>query len=190
MSCFVASKDSTVASRGRAGRRSAMLDLTVHEAQRVLEQVLANHLQDTTCGVKSVWKVLRILSSSPPPPSPTFLFCSLALSFFLTTLSAFPFLSRSFYSAHFHRSSPLCIAATMSKRGGGGASKGNSFRISLSCPVGATMNCADNSGAKTLYVVAVYGIKGTLNRLPAAGIGDMYVGTVKKGKPELRKKIM
>lgn len=44
-----------------------MLDLTVHEAQRVLEQVLANHLQDTTCGVKSVWKVLRILSSSPPP---------------------------------------------------------------------------------------------------------------------------
>lgn len=52
------------------------------------------------------------------------------------------------------------------------------------------MNCADNSGAKTLYVVAVYGIKGTLNRLPAAGLGDMFVGTVKKGKPELRKKIM
>ena len=40
------------------------------------------------------------------------------------------------------------------------------------------------------YVVAVYGIKGTLNRLPAAGLGDMFVGTVKKGKPELRKKIM
>jgi len=57
-------------------------------------------------------------------------------------------------------------------------------------PMGGVMNCADNSGAKNLYIVAVGGIKGTLNRLPAAGIGDMFVATVKKGKPELRKKIM
>ena len=27
-----------------------------------------------------------------------------------------------------------------------------------------------------------------MNRLPAAGVGDMFVATVKKGKPELRKK--
>ena len=44
------------------------------------------------------------------------------------------------------------------------------------------------SGAKNLYVIAVYGVKGRLNRLPAAGVGDMFVATVKKGKPELRKK--
>lgn len=44
------------------------------------------------------------------------------------------------------------------------------------------------SGAKNLYVIAVHGIKGRLNRLPAAGSGDMIVATVKKGKPELRKK--
>jgi len=43
-------------------------------------------------------------------------------------------------------------------------------------------------GAKNLYVIAVYGVKGRLNRLPAAGVGDMFVATVKKGKPELRKK--
>ncbi len=43
-------------------------------------------------------------------------------------------------------------------------------------------------GAKNLYVIAVYGIKGRLNRLPAAGAGDMVVASVKKGKPELRKK--
>lgn len=43
-------------------------------------------------------------------------------------------------------------------------------------------------GAKNLYVIAVHGIKGRLNRLPAAGSGDMFVATVKKGKPELRKK--
>lgn len=50
------------------------------------------------------------------------------------------------------------------------------------------MNCADNTGAKNLYVIAVYGIKGRLNRLPAASAGDLFVASVKKGKPELRKK--
>jgi large subunit ribosomal protein L23e len=44
------------------------------------------------------------------------------------------------------------------------------------------------SGAKNLYVIAVRNIKGRLNRLPAAGAGDMVVASVKKGKPELRKK--
>ena len=29
-----------------------------------------------------------------------------------------------------------------------------------------------------------------MNRLPAAGVGDMVMATVKKGKPELRKKVM
>ena len=55
------------------------------------------------------------------------------------------------------------------------------------------LNCSDLSnweslGAKNLFVIAVYGVKGRLNRLPAAGVGDMFVATVKKGKPELRKK--
>ena len=40
-----------------------------------------------------------------------------------------------------------------------------------------------------MYVIAVMGIRGRLNRLPAAGVGDMFVATVKKGKPELRKKV-
>ena len=44
------------------------------------------------------------------------------------------------------------------------------------------------SGAKNLYIISVHGIKGRLNRLPAAGSGDMVMATVKKGKPELRKK--
>nr|CAD7193864.1 unnamed protein product [Timema douglasi] len=100
----------------------------------------------------------------------------------------------------------------MSKRGRGG-SAGAKFRISLGLPVGAVINCADNTGnlaehpietklkihtivcffppgAKNLYVIAVQGVKGRLNRLPAAGSGDMIVATVKKGKPELRKKVM
>ena len=43
-------------------------------------------------------------------------------------------------------------------------------------------------GAKNLYIIAVGGIRGRLNRLPAAANGDMVLATVKKGKPELRKK--
>lgn len=71
------------------------------------------------------------------------------------------------------------------------ASRGKSgakFRVSLGLPVGAVINCADNTGAKNLYIMAVRGIKGRLNRLPAACVGDLCLATVKKGKPELRKK--
>lgn len=52
------------------------------------------------------------------------------------------------------------------------------------------MNCADNSGAKNLFVIAVTRIKGRLNRLPAAGVGDMFIASVKKGRPDLKKKVM
>lgn len=72
---------------------------------------------------------------------------------------------------------------------GSGAS-GNKFRMSLGLPVGAVVNCCDNSGARNLYIVSVKGFGARLNRLPAASAGDMVMATVKKGKPELRKKIM
>ncbi|KAI5649685.1 hypothetical protein M9H77_35690 [Catharanthus roseus] len=79
--------------------------------------------------------------------------------------------------------------SNMSKRGRGG-SAGNKFRMSLGLPVAATVNCADNTGAKNLYIISVKGIKGRLNRLPSACVGDMVMATVKKGKPDLRKKVM
>lgn len=41
-----------------------------------------------------------------------------------------------------------------------------------------------------MYIIAVKGIGGRLNRLPAAASGDLVMATVKKGKPELRKKVM
>eukprot|EP01115_Flamella_aegyptia_P002560 TRINITY_DN136649_c0_g1_i2.p1 TRINITY_DN136649_c0_g1~~TRINITY_DN136649_c0_g1_i2.p1 ORF type:complete len:137 (-),score=62.59 TRINITY_DN136649_c0_g1_i2:34-444(-) len=72
----------------------------------------------------------------------------------------------------------------MSKRGRGGAS-GSKFAMSVGC----VLNCADNTGAKNLYIIAVKGTGARLNRLPAAAVGDMVMATVKKGKPELRKKV-
>merc|ERR1719281_2424262 len=61
--------------------------------------------------------------------------------------------------------------------------------MSLGSPVGAVMNCADNTGAKNLYIISVFGRRARLNRLPAGAPGDMVMATVKKGKPELRKKV-
>uniref|UniRef100_A0A8C2LTM4 Large ribosomal subunit protein uL14 n=1 Tax=Cricetulus griseus TaxID=10029 RepID=A0A8C2LTM4_CRIGR len=75
-----------------------------------------------------------------------------------------------------------------SKQGRGGSS-GAKFRIFLGLLVGAVINCADNTGAKNLYIISVKGIKGRLNRLPAAGVDDMVMATVKKGNPELRTKV-
>lgn len=62
--------------------------------------------------------------------------------------------------------------------------------MSLGLPVAAVLNCADNSGAKNLYVISCTGVRGRLNRLPAAAIGDMIICSVKKGKPDLRKKVL
>jgi len=72
------------------------------------------------------------------------------------------------------------------RAGGAGAKK---FRMSCGLPVAAVMNCADNTGAKNLYIMAVHGYKGRLNKYPKASCGDMVLATVKKGKPELRKKV-
>merc|ERR1712124_57676 len=40
------------------------------------------------------------------------------------------------------------------------------------------------------YIISVKSIQGRLNRIPAAASGDLVAATVKKGKPELRKKVL
>jgi len=63
------------------------------------------------------------------------------------------------------------------------------MRMTCGLQVASVMNCADNSGAKNLYIMAVKGWGARLNRLPKAAPGDFVLATVKKGKPELRKKV-
>ncbi|WMV30233.1 hypothetical protein MTR67_023618 [Solanum verrucosum] len=52
------------------------------------------------------------------------------------------------------------------------------------------VNCADITGAKNLYIISMKGIKGRLNRLPSTCVGDMVMATMKKGKTNLKKKVM
>ncbi len=49
--------------------------------------------------------------------------------------------------------------------------------------------CADNSGAKEVQIISVFGHKTRKKMSPKAGIADMINVVVKKGKPEIRKKV-
>merc|ERR1712066_425275 len=40
------------------------------------------------------------------------------------------------------------------------------------------------------YIFGVKGYQGRLNRMPTASVGDMIIVSVKKGKPDLRKKVL
>merc|ERR1719222_404250 len=77
----------------------------------------------------------------------------------------------------------------MSKRARGGRS-GIKYKISCGLPVACVMNCADNTGAKNLYVIAVTMIGARLSRVPSGSVGELFLASVKRGKPELRKKVL
>lgn len=62
-------------------------------------------------------------------------------------------------------------------------------KISRGLPVGSVVKCTDNTGARKLRVIQVMGYKGRLRRVPAAAVGDMIVVSVRKGPPDMRKKI-
>ncbi len=70
--------------------------------------------------------------------------------------------------------------------------KGSIFRskISLGINTGTLVKIADNSGAKVAKVISVTGYRGRLNRYPKAGVGDLVIVAIQKGKPDLRKKIL
>ena len=67
--------------------------------------------------------------------------------------------------------------------------RGNKAKIPKAINTGAYLDCVDNTGARTLFVISVTKYRGGKNRQPCAGIGDMVVVSVKKGTPEMRKQM-
>jgi len=65
-----------------------------------------------------------------------------------------------------------------------------SAKITKGIALGTLLNCADNTGAKKLELIAVKGYKGVLNRIPKAGVGDIIVCTVKKGSEKIKKQVV
>src|SRR3989344_8260804 len=57
-------------------------------------------------------------------------------------------------------------------------------------PVGAWVTACDNSGAKVIRIFSVIGHKTVRGRISAAGIGDLVLASVKKGKLDMRKTVV
>ena len=66
---------------------------------------------------------------------------------------------------------------------------GQKPKISRGLPAGSVLKCADNSGAKELRLIQVIGYKGRLRRVPSAAVGDRITVSVRRGTPDMRKKI-
>jgi large subunit ribosomal protein L14 len=55
---------------------------------------------------------------------------------------------------------------------------------------GSRLVCADNTGARIVQIVSVDGYHGVRRRQPKLGLGDMATVTVKKGTPDMRRKLV
>jgi len=60
-------------------------------------------------------------------------------------------------------------------------------KIVRSLPVGSEIETCDNSGAKIIRIFSVVGSKTVKQRKPAAGISDLVMASVKRGRPDMRK---
>ncbi|NOZ81224.1 MAG: 50S ribosomal protein L14 [DPANN group archaeon] len=63
-------------------------------------------------------------------------------------------------------------------------------KITRALPLGCNVEACDNSGAKILRVFGVKGMKTKKGRVAAAGIGDMVLASVVKGRPDMRKQVV
>ena len=68
--------------------------------------------------------------------------------------------------------------------------KGLTSNIVKTLTTASMIPCSDNSGAKMVYVIGALRYKGTRARYPKVGIGDIVIASVKKGKPDMVKKIV
>jgi len=62
-------------------------------------------------------------------------------------------------------------------------------KVSKGLLAGSTLRCADNTGARVLRLIQVIGYKGRLRRCPSATVGDRVTVSVRKGSPDMRKKM-
>lgn len=68
--------------------------------------------------------------------------------------------------------------------------KGVNANITRAIPTGSRIITCDNSGAKIIRVFAVKTMKTTKGKVPAAGVGDIVLASVKRGTPEMRKQVV
>lgn len=65
-----------------------------------------------------------------------------------------------------------------------------SAKITKTLQAGSYLNCADNTGATLLQVIAVKGYKGVKSRSPRCGIGDWIICAVKDGDAKITHEVV
>ncbi|MFH2106573.1 MAG: 50S ribosomal protein L14 [Candidatus Micrarchaeota archaeon] len=68
--------------------------------------------------------------------------------------------------------------------------KGLTSNVTKGLQLGTVLTCTDNSGAKELYIISSRGFKGTRKRPPSMGVGNIVIASVRKGKPDMVKKVV
>lgn len=63
-------------------------------------------------------------------------------------------------------------------------------RVGRVLPHMARIAACDNSGARILKIISVFGHKTRLGRASAAGVGDKITASVVSGKPDMRKQVV
>jgi len=63
-------------------------------------------------------------------------------------------------------------------------------RITRGLPTGSEVETCDNSGAKVIRIFTVMGLKTVKSRRSAAGVGDLVMASVKRGRPDMRKQVV
>ena len=67
--------------------------------------------------------------------------------------------------------------------------KAKQSRTPRALQTGSRMTCADNTGARVVQIVSVNIYHGVRRRQPKLVLGDMAIVSVKKGTPEMRRKL-
>lgn len=68
--------------------------------------------------------------------------------------------------------------------------KGLTSTVTKTLTSGTLLPCTDNSGAKVVYIIGARQYQGTRGRYPKVGVGDIVIASVRKGKPDMVKKIV
>ena len=68
--------------------------------------------------------------------------------------------------------------------------KGIAGKVMRGLPVGARLECIDNTGAKVVQLIMTPKLKGTHRRYPKAGVGDIIIISVKKGAADMRRQVL
>ncbi|MCH8003478.1 MAG: 50S ribosomal protein L14 [Nanoarchaeota archaeon] len=62
-------------------------------------------------------------------------------------------------------------------------------KITKAIPVGSLVETCDNSGAKVVKIFTVIGSRTTKGKIPAAGVADLVMVSVRRGRPDMRKQV-